>query len=49
MIHSIPKAKDLSEFQGSSFDISFLIDKNFEGSKLKNTILKTNSKIIEKV
>jgi len=49
MIHSITKAKDLSEFQGSSFDISFLIDKESEWFKLKNTILKTDSKLIQKV
>jgi phenylalanyl-tRNA synthetase beta chain len=49
MIHTITKVSELSDFQSSSFDISFLIDKNLEWLKLKNIIAKTNIKVIEKV
>ena len=49
MINSIVKAQNLSEFQASSFDISFLVSKDFDWKKLQNTILKTDSKIISKV
>lgn len=49
MINSVTKANDLSEFQSSSFDISFLIDKKLEGSKLQNIIAKTDTNLIEKV
>lgn len=49
MINSLIKAKNLSDFQWSSFDISFLIDKSLEWSKLKNIIAKTNQNLIEKV
>jgi len=30
MINSIVKAQNLSEFQASSFDISFLVSKDFD-------------------
>ncbi len=49
MLGSITKYKEISEFQGSSFDISFAIDKNFEWYKLQKAILNTNPKIIQKV
>ena len=49
IINSIIKTNNLSEFQSSNFDISFLIDKNLEWSRLQNIIEKTNPKIIEKV
>ncbi len=57
MINTITKAKNLSDFQSSSFDISFLIEKNISWKKLQNIswkklqniIAKINPKIIEKV
>ena len=49
MIFSITKAKELSEFQASNFDISFLIPKDFSWARLQSTILKTNPKLIQKV
>ncbi len=49
MIHWTTKAKDLSEFQASNFDISFLISKDFIWSKLQNTIAKADPKLIQKV
>ncbi len=49
MINSITKFIELSEFQSSSFDVSFLVSKDFEANILKNTILKTNPQIIQKV
>ncbi len=46
---SIIKTKQMSEFQASSFDISFLINKDNSWSNLKRLIKKTNPNIIEKV
>ncbi len=43
------KTKEISNFQASNFDISFEITKNIIWSDIKNIILKTNQKIIEKV
>ena len=49
MISSITKTKNLSEFQASNFDISFLVSKDFDWSRLQSTILRTDSKLIQKV
>jgi len=49
MINEVVKSSELSNFQSSSFDISFLIDKKLEWTKLQNIISKTNIKLIEKV
>ena len=49
MAFSIPKAKEISNFQDSNFDISFEISPKIKGSKLKTTIEKTAPKLIQKV
>ena len=46
---STPKYKEISNFQWSNFDISFLVEKDFEWAKIVNTIKKINPKIIKKV
>jgi phenylalanyl-tRNA synthetase beta subunit len=49
MAFSTIKAKEISNFQASNFDISFEITPNIKGSKVKNTIEKTDPKLIQKV
>jgi len=49
MAFSTVKTKEISNFQGSNFDISFEITPKIKWSKIKITIEKTNPKLIEKV
>jgi phenylalanyl-tRNA synthetase beta subunit len=49
MAFSTVKVKEISNFQASNFDISFEITPNIKGSKVKNTIEKTDPKLIQKV
>ncbi len=49
MVFSIIKAKELSAFQASNFDISFVVDKETKWKDIQVTIEKTDQKIIEKV
>ncbi len=45
----ITKAKEISNFQASNFDISFEISKDIKWANIKNAIQKTNPKLIQKV
>ena len=49
MAFSTTKAKEISNFQASNFDISFEISPKIKWSKVKTTIEKTDPKLIEKV
>ncbi|MDD3646507.1 MAG: phenylalanine--tRNA ligase subunit beta [Candidatus Gracilibacteria bacterium] len=49
MVYSTPKAKELSNFQGSNFDISFVVNKDVKGNDILVAIEKTNLSLIEKV
>jgi phenylalanyl-tRNA synthetase beta chain len=48
MLWTITKAKDLSEFQWSNFDISFVVSKDFEWKKLHQALEKIDP-IVEKI
>ncbi len=48
-LYSKVKAKEVSAFQENNFDLNFLVEKNLISSKLKNIILKTDKKLIQKV
>lgn len=49
MVYSIPKAKELSNFQASNFDISFVVNKDIKWNDILIAIEKTNPTLIEKV
>lgn len=49
MAFEVIKVKEISNFQSSNFDISFLIDKKISWNIIKTTIEKTNPNIIKKV
>lgn len=49
MVFSTQKAKELSSFQWSNFDISFVVNKDNSGKDILLTIEKTDLKLIEKV
>lgn len=49
MVNSIIKAKELSNFQASNFDISFVVDKSTAWKDIALAIEKTDTSIIEKV
>ncbi|MCH2188283.1 phenylalanine--tRNA ligase subunit beta [Candidatus Gracilibacteria bacterium] len=49
MIHSLPKANEVSEFQQNRFDINFVVDKDTAGSDIQRSIEKTDAEIIQSV
>lgn len=48
-LYQVIKANDISNFQENNFDLNFVVDNNTKWSKLKQTIEKTDTKIIKKV